>query len=79
MLTLEFARRQKKLSQNDLSAKTRIAAHFISLVENGRGLPTEDQAQRLATALGVPVEILLQQVSDLAGAPEPVAAEDSCG
>ena len=66
MLTIEFARRQKELSQNELSAATRIAAHFISLVENGRGIPTEGQKERLAAALGVPIDTLLLPVPDLA-------------
>jgi transcriptional regulator with XRE-family HTH domain len=68
MLTVELARRQKQLSLNDLSATTRIAAHFLSLVENGRGIPTADQLERLAAHLGVPPETLLLPVPDLAGA-----------
>ena len=66
MLILEVARRQKRLTQNDLSMTTRVSSHFISLIENGRGIPTSDQAERLATALGVSADTRLQPVPDLA-------------
>jgi transcriptional regulator with XRE-family HTH domain len=75
MLVIEFARRQKQLTQTQLSMATRIASHFISLLENSRAIPTEDQAQRLATALGVPADTLLQPVRDLVAAAEPITAE----
>jgi transcriptional regulator with XRE-family HTH domain len=63
MLTIEFARRLKKLTQLELSATTRISAQFIGLIENGRGLPTDDQARRLAEALGVSADQLLVDVA----------------
>ena len=66
MLTIEFARRQQGLTQAHLSGKARIASYFISLIpENGRALPSEDQARRLALTLKVPVETLLLPVPDL--------------
>jgi transcriptional regulator with XRE-family HTH domain len=65
MLTIEFARRLKKLTQLELSHTTRISAQFIGLIENGRGLPTDDQAQRLAAALGVPADRLLVDVGEM--------------
>lgn len=67
MLMIELARRQKDWPQTKLSAETRIATHFISLIENGRGIPSEDQAKRLAHALGIPVETLLQPAAELVG------------
>jgi transcriptional regulator with XRE-family HTH domain len=52
---------------------TRIHQSFVSEIERGVGLPTPDQAQRLARALDVPVETLLQPVEIVAA---PVAVAD---
>ena len=64
MLYLELARRQKGWSQGDLGdhPKVRIHRNFISMIERGLGLPVPDQVARLARALDIPVEMLLQPV-----------------
>jgi transcriptional regulator with XRE-family HTH domain len=61
-LTIEFARRSKHWSQQTLGSNTRIGAYLISLVENARAIPSDDQRKRLANALGVPPEKLLDPV-----------------
>lgn len=65
MLNIEYIRRQRKMTQAELSGSTRIATHFISLIENGRGIPTEDQARRLANALGIDPSQLLESAPEL--------------
>jgi transcriptional regulator with XRE-family HTH domain len=62
MLHVEFARRQKRWSQETLGQLTDIPQAFISLMELGRGIPTPAQAQRLADVLGVTPGILLKRV-----------------
>jgi transcriptional regulator with XRE-family HTH domain len=59
---LEVKRKQKNWTQEQLGAAARIAQYFISDLERGKGTPTPDQLQRLATALDLPVEVLLQPV-----------------
>lgn len=67
MLYLELARRQKGWSQGALAnhPKVRIDRYFISMIERGLALPVPAQAERLARALGVPVEMLLQTVPNV--------------
>lgn len=62
MLNLELARRNKKWTQIELSLKTRISQTFISAIETGKAWPTPDQRDRLARALDVPPELLLEEV-----------------
>lgn len=60
---LEFRRRERGLSQRELSRRARIEQSFISQCERGTGIPTPDQAQRLARELGLPPELLLKAVA----------------
>jgi hypothetical protein len=66
MLYIELARRQKRWTQKDLGDTTRIDQHFVSMVKRRIGLPTPDQHERLARALDLPYEKLLQPVPDAA-------------
>jgi len=68
MLMIEFARRQRDLTQIDLASKTKIAPWFISMVENSRAEPNDDQKRRLARALGIPVAQLLEPAPELRSA-----------
>lgn len=65
---LEFARRQKDWSQKQLGDLVRIHQSFISQLEIGTGVPAGDQGARLSRALGVPEELLLEEVLDLIAA-----------
>ena len=64
MLGLELARRNLKLSQTDLGHDPAVGIHqsFISLIELGKGIPTKDQAERLARRLGIAPDDLLRPV-----------------
>ncbi len=62
MFYLELARRQRRWTQKDLGDRTRMHQHFISMIERGIGLPTDDQRARLARVLDLPSEQLLQPV-----------------
>jgi transcriptional regulator with XRE-family HTH domain len=65
MLTMEFARRQKGITQHDLGKMTGVASHFISLMENGRGTPTDKQARLLAEALCLPIDSLMVPMPEI--------------
>jgi transcriptional regulator with XRE-family HTH domain len=62
MTNLEYARRKRGWTQNQLSAVARISQSFISQIERRTGLPTPDQHARLAKALDIPAETLLDPV-----------------
>jgi transcriptional regulator with XRE-family HTH domain len=62
MNNAEFHRRRKKLSQQALSDLVRIGQPYISLLEQGRFLPTDDQRLRLAIALDIDPARLLDEV-----------------
>jgi transcriptional regulator with XRE-family HTH domain len=62
MLVLKFARHEKRWSQKTLADAARLHQHYISLIERGRGRPMPDEHARLARALDVPEDKLLQQV-----------------
>jgi len=62
MLVIEFHRRRKKLSQAALSDLVRIGQPYISLLEQGRFIPTDDQRLRLAIALDADPARLLDEV-----------------
>jgi transcriptional regulator with XRE-family HTH domain len=59
----EFRRRENRWSQKELARRARIDQSFISQIERGTGIPTPDQAQRLARELGLPPALLLKTVS----------------
>lgn len=61
---MELARRSNGLSQKDLARDPGVKIHhtFISLLERGQGIPTPDQAARLARRLGLDPDDLLKPV-----------------
>jgi transcriptional regulator with XRE-family HTH domain len=64
MTVMELKRREAGLTLKELGEhrQVRIAHYFLSLCEQHRGIPNEDQAKRIATALGVRPEDLLKDV-----------------
>ena len=68
MRYMEVARRNKHLSQHQLARLCRVDQVFVSMIERGVAMPTPDQAARFSGALGVPAEILGDEV--------PIAALD---
>jgi transcriptional regulator with XRE-family HTH domain len=62
VLYLEVVRRDRAWTQRRLGDLTRIHQTHISAFERGEVAPTADQLRRLATALDVPPDLLLQPV-----------------
>jgi transcriptional regulator with XRE-family HTH domain len=64
VLRIELERRNRKLSQVDLGHDPEVRIHqsFISLIELGKGIPTREQAERLARKLGLSPDDLLKPV-----------------
>jgi transcriptional regulator with XRE-family HTH domain len=56
---LYFERTSKGLSQTELAAASGVTARTISSIENNRTSPTKATCQRLAKALGIPLEKLV--------------------
>ncbi len=59
-IALRGARYRERLSQKDLAKKTRISQENISKMENGQRAIGEKVARKLAKALRIDVELLLQ-------------------
>jgi transcriptional regulator with XRE-family HTH domain len=51
--TLRQARLRRKLTQDDLAAKSGVDQTHISSIEIGRRVPSDDVKERLAKALGI--------------------------
>lgn len=64
MNNLEWHRRRLKLSQKTLGDRRDVRIHqsYISLMELGRFIPTDDQRRRLAKALDTDPDRLLDEV-----------------
>jgi transcriptional regulator with XRE-family HTH domain len=60
---MEFARRHKGWNQRQLADLVRIHQYFISELERGLAVGEPDQRERLAKALDVDVDTLLQPVA----------------
>ncbi len=58
-LALKHYRVLAGLKQKEVARKAGVSAPYLSLVESGRRAATLDLIERLAKALGVPVELLL--------------------
>lgn len=52
-------REEKGMTQKQLADKVGISGAFMSLIEKGTNNPSEENLQKIANALDVPVEILL--------------------
>ncbi len=57
---IQRIRKAKGISQVDLARASRLAQSFISSVESGRKSPTVRSLIKLAEALGVPPEKILE-------------------
>ena len=71
MTNLEFARRSRRWTQVQLGHlhTVRISPSFISLCEQKRALPDESQRSRLARALDLSPELLLEEAVIVAAVP----------
>ncbi|MEO8681986.1 MAG: helix-turn-helix transcriptional regulator, partial [Vicinamibacterales bacterium] len=52
-MTLRKARLNRRLTQDDLAAKSGVDQTHISSIEIGRRAPSDDVKERLAKALGI--------------------------
>jgi transcriptional regulator with XRE-family HTH domain len=58
-----YERLRRKWPQTQLAALTGINQVYLSLMENGRMTPNEDELQRMACALGIsPPSVLMKPV-----------------
>lgn len=69
-------RKQRRLTQEKLGALCGVTAGAISSYENGVTVPKRRVADKLAQALGVPVDRLLEAPDVAERPPEPVRASD---
>ncbi len=53
-------RRARHLSQRQLAGRMLVPRTYISKIENGKAIPTLGSLERLATALGVEVRLLVR-------------------
>lgn len=63
MLTIEFKRRERRWTQAQVAQLARINQPVVSLIEQGRFIPTPDQLARLARAFDIPADDVLRPVS----------------
>jgi ribosome-binding protein aMBF1 (putative translation factor) len=64
VLRIAKERRRRGWTQTQLAAKARLSASDVSRIETGRMRPYNVQAERLARALNLRVESLLDEVPE---------------
>lgn len=71
MTNLEYVRRTRGWTQSQLGRlrTVRISPSFIGLCEQRRGIPNDDQRERLARALDLRPELLLEEVAIVGAVP----------
>jgi transcriptional regulator with XRE-family HTH domain len=55
---IQLARAKRKLSQRELADRAGISVSYLSLLERGKRDPPLSTLQKIASGLGVPLEIL---------------------
>jgi transcriptional regulator with XRE-family HTH domain len=73
--SIKLCRTNRGLSQDDLARKVGLSASYISLIEKGDRDPAMSTAEKISTALGVPMSLLTFLASDpgeLKGVPEEI-------
>jgi transcriptional regulator with XRE-family HTH domain len=58
----EFARRNQKKRQRDVSDAARIGVDYYGLLERGRWIPNADQLHRIANALNIAPDDVMADV-----------------
>lgn len=61
---IQVARTKRKLSQADLAKRAGISVSYLSLLERDKRDPPISTVQRIANALGLPVELLFFLAAD---------------
>ncbi len=67
-------RAERGVSQEALAVDASVAAPYLSRIENGTVNPTVDVLDRLASAFGVEIDVLLRPVDESIGAPRALKA-----
>lgn len=62
MTRMKYERRQRRLSQHRLALAAELNQPYISLIECGRLVPTDDERTRIARVLEIAPHELLQEV-----------------
>ena len=57
-------RRDKKITQEELSEKAGVNRSYLSVIENGHSSPTIDVVERIAAAMGVSLWVLISAMED---------------
>jgi len=57
--TIKRIRKLKDISQKELSESSGITQAYLSLIEGNKKEPTVTTLDRIATALGIPISVLL--------------------
>jgi len=76
--SIQTCRLQRGLSQGDLATKAGISVSYLSMLENSKRDPTVSTVNKIAEALGVPVEILFflgAEDGELAGIDKALAGQ----
>ena len=64
IVLIKFFRLLRGKSQFQLSLDTQIASYRLSILENDKAIPTEDELERLASALEATPEKLTGKISE---------------
>jgi len=73
--SIKLCRTNRGLSQEDLARRVGLSASYISLIEKGDRDPAVSTADKIASALGVPISLLTflaAEPGELKGVPEEV-------
>jgi transcriptional regulator with XRE-family HTH domain len=62
--TIKHIRIAKKISQKELSESAGITQAYLSLIEGNKKEPSISKLDRISTALGIPVSILIYMSMD---------------
>ena len=62
---IQERRQAMGISQSALATRIGVDKSYLSLVENGKRAPTEEQVEKLSTILGLPPELLMLQAGRL--------------
>jgi len=64
MISLKLFRLLRGKNQFELSLEAKIPSYRLSILENGKAVPKDEELQRLATALRTTPEKLLREISE---------------
>ena len=60
-------RSKLEIRQSEVAHESGLSASYLSLVENNKAIPSHSSLERIATAMGVPCELLIWEAIDPPG------------